>query len=74
LKGEEDVDAQAETAVDGGEVGAVVGGFVVDDHGEAGEEGEDAEEVEDGVDVGAGGLLGGGVCGLDDENSLCDQE
>jgi len=39
LEGEEDVDAQPESAVDGREVGAVVGGFVVDDHGEAGQEG-----------------------------------
>lgn len=66
LQGEEDIDAEPETAVDGGEVGAVVGGFVVDDYGEAGEEGEDAEEVEDGVDVGAGGFLGGRVGGLED--------
>ena len=56
------------------EVGAVVGGFVVDDYGEAGEEGEDAEEIKDGVDVGAGCFLGGGVCGLEDEDSLCDEK
>jgi len=55
-------------------VGAVVGGFVVDDDGEAGEEGEDAEEVEDGVDVGAGGLLASGVGGLEDEDSLRDEK
>jgi hypothetical protein len=74
LQGEEDVDAEPDAAVHGGEVSAVVGGFVVDDYGEAGEEGEDAEEIEDGVDIGAGGFLGGRVGGLEYQYALCDKE
>jgi len=35
LESKEDVDAQPESAVDRGKVSAVVGGFVVDDDGEA---------------------------------------
>ena len=68
---EEDVGSETESGVQGFKVRAVVGGFIVDDDGEAGEEEESARTVESGVGDGAGFLLGGGVRGLEEEDGLC---
>lgn len=74
LDQEDDVDGQAHDGVRRLEVCAVVGGLVVDDYGEAGEQGEDAKGVQRGVDFGAAGFLGRGVCGLEEEDCLGREE
>ena len=48
--------------------------FVVFDYDEARNQGEDAGAIKEGVDGCAGLFLFGGVCGLEDENALSDEE
>lgn len=51
-------------------MGAVMGGFVVKDHNQAGEERRHAHAVQNRVPDGAGLLLSGGMRGLKQEDSF----
>ena len=53
---------------------SVVVEFIVFDHDEAGDGGEEGDVVECRVGVGALFLLLGGVCGLEDEDGLDEEE